>query len=179
MPAPTEQSLFVAPPPVPGAAEPDQGGPAQAGPYPAGSRPDTTFFRTDRRTDPQARGQYERAATPQATDALNREHLWRNDQAPSPLGDPIPFSSYLIGALLNDRTYDTQFNLDSDRAYAYLTWDWVRDHTRTIPADLPGVNFEPPVTPPQLSKDWTGPAAVLQSRYLDKPPVLDRTGRTP
>ncbi|MDQ2956014.1 MAG: hypothetical protein M3Y42_03495 [Actinomycetota bacterium] len=129
--------------------------------------PDSTFFRTDRATDPQARAQYESSLRPQDTDALNLRHLFREGQSPSPLGDPIPFSSYLIGAVLNDRTYDTHFNLDADRSYAYLTWDWIRDNSRTVPADLPGVNFAPPVTPPQLDKDWIGPAAVLQTRYLD------------
>ena len=170
VPAPTEQWLYTPPAVPPGAATPDPPGPALAGPYPAGSRPDSTFFRTDRPTDPQARHQYENSRHPQDTDALNARHLFQSDQAPSPLGDPIPFSAYLIGALLNDREYDTQFNLDADRAYAYLTWDWIRDHTRTVPADLPGVRFEPPVVAPQLSKDWTGPAAVLQSRYLDLRP---------
>ena len=140
-----------------------------AGPYPPGSRPDQVFFRTDRPADVQARTQYENAGEPQETDRLNRQHLTFGDGAVSPLGDPVPFSSYLIGALLNNRSYDTQFNLDSDRAYAYLTWDWVRDHTvPTVPADLPGVTYPPPLTPPQLSPEWAGPHAVLRSRYLDR-----------
>ena len=49
----------------------------------------------------------------------------------SPLGDPVPFSAYLIAQLANDTGYSTQFNLDTDRAYAYLTWDWIRGDAKT------------------------------------------------
>ena len=58
----------------------------------------------------------------------------------SPLGDPVPFSAYLIGRLVNDTNYETQFNLDADRAYGYLTWDWIRRNDKP-PQGKTAMNF--------------------------------------
>jgi hypothetical protein len=140
------------------------------GPYPGGTTPDEVFFRTTSTGNPRARLEYEQSQTPEETDRLNLVHLRYDGNAGSPLGDPIPFTSYLIGRLLNDRTYSTQFNLDSDRAYAYLTWDWVRSGTQ-IPADLPGISYAAPKTPPQLAKEWKDPLAPLLMEYVDGPGV--------
>jgi hypothetical protein len=50
------------------------------------------------------------------------------------LGDPVDYSCYLIAKLTRDAAGDAthpiaNFNLDSDRGYAYLCWDWVRSAT--------------------------------------------------
>jgi hypothetical protein len=49
------------------------------------------------------------------------------------LGDPMDYSAYLIASLTRttlDLTTLANFNLDSDRGYAYLCWDWLRDPER-------------------------------------------------
>jgi hypothetical protein len=88
----------------------------------------------------------------------------------SPLGDPIPFSCHLIGQLANDTGYSTQWNLDSDRAYAYLTWDWVRNDKITDTAggalNLP---YHPPIEPPQDMDGWAQGANPLLLKYKDPP----------
>ena len=76
--------------------------------------------------------------------------VWLRLQGHSPLGDPVPFSAYLIGQLSNPTGYSTQFNLDADRAYAYLTWDWIRGDQPRI-TDL-GFRYDKPEVPP-----WLGP----------------------
>jgi hypothetical protein len=45
------------------------------------------------------------------------------------LGDPVDYSAYVIASLTRDSldpAMATNFNLDSDRGYAYLCWDWLR-----------------------------------------------------
>lgn len=154
------------------------------GPYPRGTMPDV-FFR-GRPADVRARGQYEAARTPRATDSLNMRHLLIDTDLESPLGDAVPFAAYLIGRLTNDAGYDTQFNLDSDRAYGYLTWDWIRQNVG--PADAPrsavdqddlGRKFVAPETWPSFSPHFVepgnGPSVAMQFEYLrdeESPPNL-------
>jgi hypothetical protein len=96
------------------------------------------------------------------------------DQDASPLGDPIPFSAYLIGRLANDTGFATQYNLDSDRAFAYLTWDWNRQDAKEgkdafATTDL-GFRYVKPVVAPQGSVDWDLGRTPLQLHYVDPPP---------
>lgn len=43
------------------------------------------------------------------------------------LGDPQDYTAYLVAKLTRNNPDDVaNFNLDSDRGYAYLCWDWVR-----------------------------------------------------
>jgi len=45
------------------------------------------------------------------------------------LGDPVDYSTYVIGQLTRDNPGAiANFNLDADRGYGYLCWDWVRSH---------------------------------------------------
>jgi hypothetical protein len=58
------------------------------------------------------------------------------------LGDPLDYAAYVI-ATLTRTTLDVErlanFNLDSDRGYAYLCWDWVRDKDRrSMPSNFAG-----------------------------------------
>jgi hypothetical protein len=141
--------------------------PIVPGPFPAGSTPDAVFFRTDDATNPQVRDAYERSPSPQRTDSLNQELITRS-RAGSPLGYPIPFSAYLIGRVLNDRNYATQFNLDSDRAYGYLTWDWARARDASEREDL-GFSYRPPQVWPQMAVGWIdNPNAAMRLLYVDK-----------
>ena len=79
----------------------------------------------------------------------------------------------------------TQFNLDADRAYAYLTWDWIRDPKGDATTKL-GVHFAPPVVSPQQAElpntsgkwDQSGQSA-MQLHYVDPPPPGDVIGVRP
>ena len=158
----------------PSAADPK--GPATAykpmrpGPYAEGTRPDEVFFRTTAPPDREARYRYERAQTPWQTDQLNEAFIGKARVRQSPLGDPVPFSAYLIGQLANPTGYSTQFNLDADRAYAYLTWDWIRGE-ETDTTDL-GIPYRTPLVEPQLydgaHTKWR-PQPALKLHYVDPP----------
>jgi hypothetical protein len=120
-----------------------------------GTQPDV-FFRLDGVVDPQVRGAYELAQTPRDTDLLNIQHLAQADLRFSPLGDPVPFSAHLIAQLANDTGYSTQFNLDSDRAFAYLTWDWIRQDPKTPGSTATGIlnlTYQKPVEQPEGDED--------------------------
>ena len=159
--------------------------PTRPGPYREGTRPDQVFFRTGAGHDARARFLYEHAQTPWQTDLVNERLFGRASKGLSPLGDPVPFSAYLIGQLANPTGYATQFNLDADRAYAYLTWDWIRDPKGAATTKL-GVHFTPPVVSPQLAElpntsgkwDQSGQSA-MQLHYVDPPPPGDVIGVRP
>ncbi len=144
--------------------------PVVPGPFPKGSTPDAVFFRTNATANPRTRSAYELSSSPMETDRLNMANI--NPQtADSPLGDPIPFTAYLIGRVLNDRAYTTQFNLDSDRAFGYLTWDWARTIQPTTEEDL-GFAFRPPQVWPQTAVGWLlDPNAPMRLLYVDRPRI--------
>jgi hypothetical protein len=114
-----------------------------AGPYPLGTTP-PTLLGTDGPANNRLRFDYEEAGCPEETDRLNLEFIGHQpltngypvpeENAPAgqplsgtnPLGDPVVFSIYLLGQIANNKGYATSFNLDADRAYGYLCWDWTR-----------------------------------------------------
>ncbi len=144
--------------------------PLLPGPYREGTTPDQVFFRTDGGHDPERRFAYEKSQTPWQTDQLNLGLL--RSEGRSPLGDPVPFSAYLIGQLANPTGYDTQFNLDADRAYAYLTWDWIRGDEQGT-TEL-GVHYDKPAVAPWLDREsWDLGVTPMKLEYVDKPdPVV-------
>jgi hypothetical protein len=145
--------------------------PLRPGPYPVGTMPDV-FFRLNAPVDPNTRLAYEQAQTPWVTDTLNATHL-NSDMRYSPLGDPIPFSAHLISQIANNTGYSTQFNLDSDRAFAYLTWDWIRkdptqdDSTNTVI----GLSYYKPTEPPEGADGWAQGTRPLLLKYMDPPHI--------
>jgi hypothetical protein len=161
--------------------------PLSGSPYPVGTQPDV-FFRLDAPVDPQVRSAYELAQTPWDTDLLNIEHLARADLKFSPLGDPVPFSAHLISQLVNNTGYSTQFNLDSDRAFAYLTWDWIRQDANTpgsTATGILGLTYQKPVEQPEGDEDpnadplnplasanWGQGNRPLLLKYKDPPNVV-------
>lgn len=143
--------------------------PMRPGPYPEGTTPDQVFFRTDAPVEHEGRAQYESARTPWQTDLLNEQYIGKARQRLSPLGDPVPFSAYLIGRIVNPTEYATQFNLDADRAYAYLTWDWNRGDE--IGKTDMGFQYQLPLAAPWLDRDrWKRGAEPMQLHYVDPPP---------
>ncbi len=149
--------------------------PMRPGPYPEGTTPDQVFFRTDAGHDAAGRAEYESAQTPWRTDQLNEQFIGKARARISPLGDPVPFSAYLIGRLVNPTGYATQFNLDADRAYAYLTWDWIRGDQ--IGKTSMGLPYDLPVVPPWKAPGWS-PNNAMQLQYVDPPPpvIIERPG---
>jgi hypothetical protein len=147
--------------------------PMRPGPYLAGTTPDEVFFRTGAGHDATQRFAYEHAQTPWQTDRINEAALAKS-RGRSPLGDPVPFSAYLIGQLANPTGYATQFNLDADRAYAYLTWDWIRGDAKGK-TDL-GVVYDKPQVAPWLAPhhEWDHGASPMRLHYVDPPPPVVR-----
>ena len=96
-----------------------------------------------------ARRRFEARTTPAETEAVSAELL------PTPgqhLGDPIDYGAYLMGQLTGHWTTPNgvatyvandhaaplpDFNLDSDRGYAYQCWDYMR-HAESKPRPTPG-----------------------------------------
>jgi hypothetical protein len=150
--------------------------PMRPGPYPEGTTPDQVFFRTAEGFSAEGRHEYENSQSPWQTDQLNEQFIGKARELRSPLGDPVPFSAYLIGRLVNDTGYQTQFNLDADRAYGYLTWDWIRRDDQP-PAGKTSMNFpyQLPVVQPWLGEGLHGAAAgwnpnvPMQLDYVDPP----------
>lgn len=129
-----------------------------SGPYPAGVTPDQVLFRTDRPVRPTERTQYEQAGSPAETDAINEAVIGRDPGTDhSPLGDPIPFTAYLMGRILDpESSYLVDFNLDADRGYGYRTWDWIRGEATGT--DQRGQTYHQPVVQPEGSPTWPGAA---------------------
>ena len=99
---------------------------------------DVTVLFNSRPGNQQVRALYEKAGSATETDDITRSKRGNNL-----LGDPVDYSCYLIAMLTrndlsnwaNKPNDDTQnnflspipnFDLDSDRGYGYLCWDWLR-----------------------------------------------------
>jgi hypothetical protein len=123
------------------------------GPYAVGAEPSILFRNID--TDPEMRDNYETADSPQITESYAA--LLTPQKS---LGDPVTFSEYLLWlATRDDKLYTegiispTDWNLDSDRGYAYKCWDWNRQRGTRPPttADPEGNPFVDPCTWPSQS----------------------------
>ena len=88
---------------------------------------------------PSARQQFEAAANEATTIKLALSLLRKNEH----LGDPVDYAAYVIASLTRDGLDPAKvanFNLDSDRGYAYLCWDWLRDaERRSMPSGFKGL----------------------------------------
>jgi hypothetical protein len=107
---------------------------------------------------------YEGAGCPEQTDQYNEEFIGRapftngypmpegtppeSISGTNPLGDPIVFSAYLVGQIAGSPTFRTNFNLDADRGFGYLCWDWIRDQNLQV-QNRRGQSYHPPETPPE------------------------------
>jgi len=136
-----------------------------AGPYPVNLMPHQ-ILGVDGPADNELRWQYEQASSPHVTDCLSLRYLERQAAGTvnlphllNPLGDPIPFSAYLIGRIGSDAERHVSrvaqptgdFNLDADRGYAYLCWDWERN-AKVQASGYRGRSFEAPCAWPEAAK---------------------------
>jgi hypothetical protein len=109
-----------------------------AGPYVAGDT--SSILLPGPAGDDGARKTLEQSASPAETfDALNQ--LFPQDKH---LGGPVDYGVYLVGRMVAERANAefgvTDFNLDSDRGYAWKCWDWDRHSAgpqTPSPADPP------------------------------------------
>lgn len=96
-----------------------------ASPYVAGQ--DATVLMGGSPGDNAARAAFEGSQSEAQTIQLANANISAN----TTLGDPVDYSAYVIALLTRDHAGDpahpiANFNLDSDRGYAYKCWDWVR-----------------------------------------------------
>ncbi|KAH8742865.1 hypothetical protein F5882DRAFT_501242 [Hyaloscypha sp. PMI_1271] len=104
------------------------------GPYPTNTMPDQLLATNGIISNP-ARTLYQDSGCPDDTNTYNNAFILKqgtiNDisfRGTNPLGDPVNFSAYLIGQIANNPKFLSSFNLDADRGYGYLCWDWKRDN---------------------------------------------------
>jgi Zinc dependent phospholipase C len=131
------------------------GPPVHSGPYVAGDS--ATVLVPGPQGDDSARAQLEAAPSPLDTwTTLNT--LFGQDKH---LGGPVDYGVYLVGKMaegIDDEEFSVpDFNLDSDRGYAWKTWDWDR-HSPGAPTPPTGAlawlchtQFENILNPPV---DW-------------------------
>ena len=139
-----------------------------AGPYPTNTTPDLLLDTTGLISNP-ARQLYQEAGCPYDTDVYSTAfvlHQGTNKfdedryRGTNPLGDPVNFSAYLIGQIANNPKVLSSFNLDADRGYGYLTWDWKRKlDPKLQPTDGQNHVFVPPCVWPEGAdgKRWVRP----------------------
>ena len=158
------------------------------GPYPQDAIP-TVLFSLDGPASNRLRYDYEGSGCPERTDEYNEEFIGRapftngyaipegtpqeSISGTNPLGDPIIFSSYLIGQIAGNPNFRTNFNLDSDRGFGYLCWDWIRvldTAPKPKPRNLRNQEYDPPETPPEGRVDeWEYPEPTAFGQ--DPPPL--------
>ena len=153
------------------------------GPYPQDAMP-TVLFQTDGPADNRMRFDYERSNCPDQTDRYSEAFMRRTPftegyavppgtppaevDGTNPLGDPIVFSSYLIGQIAGNPRFRSNFNLDADRGFAYLCWDWIRGGGPA--ANLRGQPYSKPMTPPEGTVgEWEYPDPTAAGQ--DPPPL--------
>jgi hypothetical protein len=115
--------------------------------------------------DPTARRDFESAKDPGETAKACEKHF----PAGRHMGDPVDYSTYLIGRLTQpdkDAPTPPDFNLDSDRGYAYQCWDWLRSCDEQIASKdnckdnldntvMVNFDFPKPTTVPEGFCNWT------------------------
>lgn len=131
---------------------PQEGAPAHVGPYVSGQ--DSTVLLSGLAGDDTARKKLEGCSTPQDTFAALDGLLPLNAH----LGGPIDYGTYLVGRMAGERGQAEltvpDFNLDSDRGYAWHCWDWDRHNlgrNPNMPTDRGRWECVPNFTPVTIS----------------------------
>ncbi len=135
-----------------GEAIAQEGAGTHVGPYVVGSN--STVLLSGVTGDTDARSDLEQAATPADTEKVLDVRL----PADQHLGGPVDYGLYLVGRMAAEVAQPEfgvpDFNLDSDRGYAWHTWDWDRSDVGCVP-DINPVGTEDfgyhlPCTSPQF-----------------------------
>ena len=137
-----------------------------AGPDPTNTTPDLLLNTTGLLSNP-ARQLYQDAGYPHDTDVYSTAfvlHQGTNKfdedryRGTNTLGDPVNFSAYLVGQIVNNSTFRSSFNLDADSGYGHLAWDWrCKLDPNLQPTDGQNHVFVPPIVWPEGAdnKRWT------------------------
>lgn len=118
------------------------------GPYVQGQ--DARVLMNNAPGDGSARKDFETATTPAVTEQVSAAHL----PADRHLGDSVDYTVYLIGKLAGGKDV-SDFNLDADRGYGHLCWEWDRrPNTPQTPGQSAPLNnakyrFDEPCTVPE------------------------------
>lgn len=162
------------------------------GPYPQDANP-TVLFKEDGPASNRMRVDYEESGCPEETDRYNEEFIGRMPfthgypvpqgtgegevSGTNPLGDPIVFSAYLVGQIAGNPRFHTNFNLDADRGFGYLCWDWVRN-PKNIGYNKRNQPYAKPVTPPEGTVgEWEYPD--VPSAADPRPPLYESSAGHP
>ncbi len=154
------------------------------GPYPRDAMP-TVLFEHEGPASNRMRRDYQLSQCPEQTDSYNEEFIGRapftngypvpdgtadeDISGTNPLGDPIIFSAYLIGQIAGNPKFQSNFNLDADRGFGYLCWDWIRDPKNQTHNER-NQQYDKPVTPPEGTVgEWTYPDPMPKDQ---SPPPL-------
>ena len=136
-----------------GAGVAQEGAATHVGPYVVGSN--STVLLSGMVGDNGARAELEKAGSPAETEAVLDGRLPLNQH----LGAPIDYGLYLVGRMADEVGNADfgvpDFNLDSDRGYAWHCWDWDR-------SDIPCV----PDINPAFGEDYSYPLPVSYT-HLD------------
>jgi hypothetical protein len=141
-----------------------------AGPYPQNARP-PVLLGTKGPASNRMRFDYEHSRSSAETDEFNESFVGhapftegypgaegQDVSGTNPLGDPVVFSAYLIGQISGNASFAANFNLDADRGYGYLCWDWDRQNdNHGQRTNLRGQPYAPPTTWPEGADEWTVP----------------------
>jgi hypothetical protein len=101
-----------------------------AGPFLQGD--DATILLTPRPTDLEVALEYEACPQPSETEEVSQHRLPQDRH----LGHPVDYTLYLAARLARG-DHVPSFNLDSDRAYAWQCWDWMRHAAGPGPHSTP------------------------------------------
>lgn len=172
---------------------PQEGSPAHVGPYLVGM--DSTVLLSSIKGDAHARADLSNAGSPEETYGFLEKYLPMDQH----LGAPIDFNMYLVAKMSADRGQPLSvedYNLDSDRGYAWHCWDWDRHAPESKTggdrndweciAGRTQFHFQQPCTPPQFfhadteannpgpapaDSQWYDPGHSVKASYLDRKPA--------
>ena len=99
------------------------------------------------------------------------------------LGDPMDYTAWVVANLTRDGIDPSQivnFNLDSDRGYGYLTWDWVRDpELNAMPSGFKGNGDPSAGNAPTNISQHVYPAPVRPGYGWSTSEQIASVGQTP
>ena len=130
-----------------GVPVPTEKQPAPASPFVAGQ--DATILMNNAPGDNAVRAKFENSVSPGQTIEIATANLPGKH-----LGDPVDFTAYIIGKLTREKIKVEDlpnFNLDADRGYGFLAWDWVRTNGAGTESAIPQAFMPAPGVPPSAA----------------------------
>lgn len=150
---------------------------------------DATVLFQNHPGDENTRREFEAAKDEADTLEISRRRLANGEH----LGDPVDYSVYVIASLTRSGQGEiANFNLDADRGYGYLCWDWTRlpdEKFRAAPQSHSNHIYQAPVSagsgwcqedllspPPDNFPAAHQEGGQVAIRYIDREPKADEKG---